>query len=182
MTVSAFLEKKTHAKINFTYRLIWTIRWHQELTLSCSVRWYPEKDCNTCMELRSVNTYDSESQKVCQQTRCPHYSDFPVCQPTCLNLFLPTCLDRLSTVGDIFVCLLLSCPSLSFRSISGLSVLVLLVWLSLSGIPRLSMQPVMRCMLQSACEELIRKQQRPSHINRHVCVCLCVCGWGGCEG
>ncbi len=41
--------------------------------------------------------------------------------------------------------------------------------------PRLSMQPVMRCMLQSACEELIRKQQRPSHTNRHECVCVCVC-------
>lgn len=37
------------------------------------------------------------------------------------------------------------------------------------------MQPVMRCMLQSACEELIRKQQRPSHINNHECVCVCVC-------
>lgn len=40
---------------------------------------------------------------------------------------------------------------------------------------RLSMQPVMRCMLQSACEELIRKQQRPSHINRHECVRVCGC-------
>lgn len=45
--------------------------------------------------------------------------------------------------------------------------------------PRLSMQPVMRCMLQSACEELIRKQQRPSHINRHECVRVCVCAFLG---
>lgn len=41
--------------------------------------------------------------------------------------------------------------------------------------PRLSMQPVMRCMLQSACEELIREQQRPAHINRHECVHAYVC-------
>lgn len=32
----------------------------------------------------------------------------------------------------------------------------------------------MRCMLQSACEELIRKQQRPSYTSACVYVCMCV--------
>lgn len=52
-------------------------------------------------------------------------------------------------------------------SISGLSVSVRRVCAPLSGIPD----------CQSACEELIRKQQRPSHINRHECVHVCMCVW-----
>lgn len=96
------------------------------------------------------------------------WADFLFCQSTCLHLFFSyplVCATFLSVTSlYLFVCL----------CVSGL-VCFSPVCLRVSRWdPRLSMQPVMRCMLQSACEELIRKQQRPSHINRHACVCVCL--------
>lgn len=99
---------------------------------------------------------------------------FLVRQSSCRNASF-THLSWLLVYGS-FLLFVVSLYPFVFLFISGLSVLVqTCLCLSLSQWdPRLSVQPVMRCMLQSACEELIRKQQRPSHINRHVCVCVCI--------
>lgn len=98
-------------------------------------------------------------------------SEWSSCQSTSLNLFLPSCLDRLLLWQSL-------CPSPHCTSFDPSLLCLGPSCLRVSQQdPRLSMQPVMRCMLQSACEELIRKQQRPSHINRHERVCLRV--WVG---
>lgn len=100
----------------------------------------------------------------------PFLTDFLVCQSTCLNPFLPppvwtACLFLLF-VTSLYLFVFLRISVLSVSSVRRARVCVS------QRDPRLSMQPVMRCMLQSACEELIRKQQRPSHINRHEHVCV----------